>query len=179
MISPLTRDHVFLVARVAIKLAEHQCSVVVVVSGTIDAAKTSPLLICAVYLRRSGSAGVEYGLARGRPLTTRLFPLLQRYLHGTWMILSGPSNGMKLAPCCKRQINYTLILVHHGVHKKMMSHVTASCCRSLNTVTEVEEPAKMGKSLMSGAHRHRSILPPGVIYDPRPRVLRRILSNRS
>ena len=57
----------------------------------------------------SGSAGVEYGLARGRPLTNRLFPLLQRYLLGTWTILSGPSNGMKLAPCCKRQINYTLI----------------------------------------------------------------------
>ena len=40
--------------------------------------------------------------------------------------------------------------------------VTASSYRSLNTLTEVEEPAGMGDSLGTGAHRHRSILPPGV-----------------
>ena len=57
--------------------------------------------------------------------------------------------------------------------------VTASCYRSLNALTEVEEPAGMGESLGTGAHRHRSILPPGVKYVPGPRVLRRILSNRS
>ena len=57
--------------------------------------------------------------------------------------------------------------------------VTASCYRSLNTLTEVEEPAGMGESLGTGAHRHRSILPPGVKYVPGPRLLRRILSNRS
>ena len=57
--------------------------------------------------------------------------------------------------------------------------VTASSYRSLNTLTEVEEPAGMGESLGTGAHRHRSILPPGVKYVPGPRVLRRILSNRS
>ena len=44
--------------------------------------------------------------------------------------------------------------------------VTASCYRSLNTLTEVEEPAEMGESLGTGAHRHRSILPPGVKYVP-------------
>ena len=38
--------------------------------------------------------------------------------------------------------------------------VTASCYRSLNALTEVEEPAEMGESLGTGAHRHRSILPP-------------------
>ena len=57
--------------------------------------------------------------------------------------------------------------------------VTASSYRSLNALTEVEEPAGMGESLGTGAHRHRSILPPGVKYVPGPRVLRRILSNRS
>ena len=57
--------------------------------------------------------------------------------------------------------------------------VTASCYRSLNALTEVEEPAGMGESLGTGAHRHRSILPPGVKCVPGPRVLRRILSNRS
>ena len=57
--------------------------------------------------------------------------------------------------------------------------VTASCYRSLNALTEVEEPAEMGGSLGTGAHRQRSILPPGVKYVPGPRVLRRILSNRS
>ena len=57
--------------------------------------------------------------------------------------------------------------------------VTASSYRSLITLTEVEEPAKMGESLGTGAHRHRSIFPPGVKYVPGPRVLRRILSNRS
>ena len=57
--------------------------------------------------------------------------------------------------------------------------VTASCYRSLNALTEVEQPAGMGESLGTGAHRHRSILPPGVKYVPGPRVLRRILSNRS
>ena len=60
-----------------------------------------------------------------------------------------------------------------------ISNVTASCYRSLNALTEVEEPAGMGESLGTGAHRHRSILPPGVEYVPGPRVLRRILSNRS
>ena len=55
----------------------------------------------------------------------------------------------------------------------------ASGYRSLNALTEVEEPAGMGESLGTGAHRHRSILPPGVKYVPGPRVLRRILSNRS
>ena len=63
--------------------------------------------------------------------------------------------------------------------QKMSSHVTASCYRSLNALTEVEEPAGMGESLGTGAHRHRSILPPGVKYVPGPRVLRRILSNWS
>ena len=58
-------------------------------------------------------------------------------------------------------------------------NVTASSYRSLNALTEVEEPAGMGESLGTGAHRHRSILPPGVKYVPGPRVLRRILSNRS
>ena len=58
-------------------------------------------------------------------------------------------------------------------------NVTASCYRSLNALTEVEEPAGMGESLGTGAHRHRSILPPGVKYVQRPWVLRRILSNRS
>ena len=57
--------------------------------------------------------------------------------------------------------------------------VTASSYRSLNALTEVEEPAGMGESLGTGAHRHRSILPPVVKYVPGPRVLRRILSNRS
>ena len=57
--------------------------------------------------------------------------------------------------------------------------VTASSYRSLKALTEVEEPAGMGESLVTGAHRHRSILPPGVKYVPGPRVLRRILSNRS
>ena len=58
-------------------------------------------------------------------------------------------------------------------------NVTASCYRSLNALTEVEEPAGMGESLGTGAHCHKSILPPGVKYVPGPRVLRRILSNRS
>ena len=58
-------------------------------------------------------------------------------------------------------------------------NVTASSYRSLNALTEVEEPAGMGESLGTGAHRHRSILPPGVKYVAGPRVLRRILSNRS
>ena len=62
---------------------------------------------------------------------------------------------------------------------KVGPYVTASCYRSLNALTEVEEPAGMGESLGTGAHRHRSILPPGVKYVPGPRVLRRILSNRS
>ena len=57
--------------------------------------------------------------------------------------------------------------------------VTASSYRSLNALTEVEEPAGMGESLGTGAHRHRSILPPGVKYVPGPRVLQQILSNRS
>ena len=57
--------------------------------------------------------------------------------------------------------------------------VTASSYRSLNALTGVEEPAGMGESLGTGAHRHRSILPPGVKYVPGPRELRRILSNRS
>ena len=60
-----------------------------------------------------------------------------------------------------------------------IADVTASSYRSLNALTEVEEPAGMGESLGTGAHRHRSILPPGVKYVPGPRVLRRILSNRS
>ena len=63
--------------------------------------------------------------------------------------------------------------------KKKIKTVTASCYPSLNALTEVEEPAEMGESLGTGAHRHRSILPPGVKYVPGPRVLRRILSNRS
>ena len=46
------------------------------------------------------------------------------------------------------------------------NYVTASACRSLNTLTEVEEPAGMGKSLGTGAHRHRSILPPGCEIRP-------------
>ena len=65
------------------------------------------------------------------------------------------------------------ITIHHT------TDVTASCYRSLNALTEVEEPAGMGESLGTGAHRHRSNLPPGVKYVPGPRVLRRILSNRS
>ena len=64
-------------------------------------------------------------------------------------------------------------------YSKRINIVTASSYRSLNTLTEVEEPAGMGESLGTGAHRHRSILPPGVKYFPGPRVLRRILSNRS
>ena len=48
----------------------------------------------------------------------------------------------------------------------MRSHVTASSYRSLNALTEVEEPAGMGESLGTGAHRHRSILPPGVEIRP-------------
>ena len=60
-----------------------------------------------------------------------------------------------------------------------VKNVTASSYRSLNALTEVEEPAGMGESLGTGAHRHRSILPPGVKYVPGPWVLRRILSNRS
>ena len=63
--------------------------------------------------------------------------------------------------------------------KDYRGFVTASSYRSLNALTEVEEPAGMGESLGTGAHRHRSILPPGVKYVPGPRVLRRILSNRS
>ena len=50
--------------------------------------------------------------------------------------------------------------------QKMMSHVTTSFCRPLDTLTEVEEPEEMGKSLGTGAHRHRSILIPGVKYVP-------------
>ena len=46
-------------------------------------------------------------------------------------------------------------------------------------LTEVGEPAEMGNPLVTGAHRHRSILPPGVKYVPKPLVLRRILFNRS
>ena len=57
--------------------------------------------------------------------------------------------------------------------------VTTSSYRSLNASTEMEEPAGMGESLGTGAHRHSSILPPGMKYVPGPRVLRRILSNRS
>ena len=38
--------------------------------------------------------------------------------------------------------------------------VTTSCYRSLNALTEVEEPAEMGDSLRKDAHRHRSILAP-------------------
>ena len=45
-------------------------------------------------------------------------------------------------------------------------HVTAICYQSLSALTEVEEPEEMGKSLRTGAHRHRSILPPGVKYVP-------------
>ena len=52
-----------------------------------------------------------------------------------------------------------------------LTNVTASCCRSLSTLTEVEEPAEMGKPLGTSAHRHRSILPSGVRYVPRPWVL--------
>ena len=63
--------------------------------------------------------------------------------------------------------------------QKMKSHITESCYWSLNLLTEVEEPAGMGESLGTGAHRHRSILPPGVKHVPRPWVLRQILSNRS
>ena len=55
----------------------------------------------------------------------------------------------------------------------------ANCNGKLNTLTEVEEPAEMGKPLGTGAHRHKSVLPPGVKYVPRPWVLRRKLSNRS
>ena len=51
-------------------------------------------------------------------------------------------------------------------------YVTASCCRSLDTLTEVQEPAEI-------VHCHRSILPPGVKCVPGPWVPRRILSNRS
>ena len=70
-------------------------------------------------------------------------------------------------------------LVLFGTNIVSEATVTASCYRSLNTLTEVEEPAGIGESLGTGAHRHRSILPPGVKYVPGPRVLRRILSNRS
>ena len=41
-------------------------------------------------------------------------------------------------------------------------NVTASCYRSLNALTEVEDPEEIGKSLWTGTHRHRSILPPRV-----------------
>ena len=34
-------------------------------------------------------------------------------------------------------------------------HVTASCYRSLNALAEVGEPAEMGVSLGTGAHRLR------------------------
>ena len=54
-------------------------------------------------------------------------------------------------------------------------YVTASSYRSLNALTEVEEPAGMGESLGTGAHRHRSILLPGVEYVSGPWMLRRIL----
>ena len=49
------------------------------------------------------------------------------------------------------------------VLESIKTSVTASCYRSLNALTEVEEPAEMGESLRTGAHRHRSILPPGKI----------------
>ena len=68
--------------------------------------------------------------------------------------------------------------VHKTEHEDK-KYVTARCYRSLNTLTEVEEPAGMGDSLGTGAHRHRSISPPGVKYVPGPWVLRRIMSNRS
>ena len=40
---------------------------------------------------------------------------------------------------------------------KMGSRVLTSYDRSLNALTEVDEPAEMGVSLETGAHRHRSI----------------------
>ena len=58
---------------------------------------------------------------------------------------------------------------HLSVRLQKANSVTASCCRSLDTLTEMEEPEEMGKSLGTGAHRHHiSILPPGVKYVPRP-----------
>ena len=71
------------------------------------------------------------------------------------------------------------VLLRNAGPEKGEPSVTASSYRSLNTLTELEEPAGMDESLGTGAHRHRSILPPGVKYVPGPRVLRRILSNRS
>ena len=76
-------------------------------------------------------------------------------------------------------LNCFKVLVRKIFQIFMKICVTASSYRSLNALTEVEEPAGMGDSLGTGAHRHRSILPPGVKYVPGPRVLRRILSNRS
>ena len=58
-------------------------------------------------------------------------------------------------------------------------YVTASCYWSLDLLAEIEEPAEKGASLGTGAHSHRSILPPGVKYKPGPWVLRRKPSNRS
>ena len=72
-----------------------------------------------------------------------------------------------------------LLPTRNAVTCNSVEYVTASSYRSLNALTEVDEPAGMGESLGTGAHRHRSILPPGVKYVPGPRVLRRILSNRS
>ena len=60
-----------------------------------------------------------------------------------------------------------------------VAFVTASSERLLNALIEVEEPVEMGVSLGTGSHRHRSILPQGVKYVPRPWVLRRIPSNQS
>ena len=79
--------------------------------------------------------------------------------------------------------NRRIYFVSYQKHLRLKIHwaefVTASSYRSLDALTEVEEPAGMGESLGTGAHRHRSILPPGVKYVPGPWVLRRILSNRS
>ena len=50
---------------------------------------------------------------------------------------------------------------------------------SLNALIEVEELVEMCASLGTGAHRHRSILPPGVKYIPGPWGRRRIPSYRS
>ena len=67
-------------------------------------------------------------------------------------------------------------------HQTSLNLTAKQCYRSLNALTEVEEPEEMGESLGTGAHRYRSILsilPPGVKYIPEPWVLQRILSHRS
>ena len=49
--------------------------------------------------------------------------------------------------------------------------------RLLSALTEVDEPVEMGVSLVTGAHRHRSVSHPGVNYVPMPWALQRIPPN--